>query len=422
MKKAIYFVWKAVEGKSGVKVKMASRGKYGSPKMVENPDGLDIIDKAPTRLFFSGISKEQLQVAVDKAIAKQKAAIDKDQKYKAAAPARKAEAAKYQAEKRKNNLAEYEKKYGKGTWNRVTYKQEGGDDGYSYVLRVDGRSKYSGLTQREAMYYKELEVDKLAKAAGLGKYAKQSPTVKESVEDDEVKSSNADRVNIYFKEVVREVGRSLKCNSRLLKVKSGEDYRIADFDLGDLGIIRIEMTWDRDGTSGKPVTRVYVNVSGKDVGKLNAGWAGDDWDFGRVSIIWDDPGMLARMIVNKLNDEDLLESVEEDEVKASAEKLKDLLISRKWENVKIRPATAKEVKRINDTFKASFNFNIDSALVVEAVALSANVKTFVFDSAKGVRFWVRSNAGGDLSGTVEVAASSVAIQTEKLTWRDLENR
>jgi hypothetical protein len=294
MKKAIYFVWKAVEGKSGVKVKMASRGKYGTPKMVENPDGLDIIDKAPTRLFFSGISKEQLQVAVDKAITKQKAAIDKDQKYKAAAPARKAEAAKYQAEKRKNNLAEYEKKYGKGTWNRVTYKQEGGDDGYSYVLRVDGRSKYSGLTQREAMYYKELEVDKLAKAAGLGKYAKQSPTVKESVE--------------------------------------------------------------------------------------------------------------------------------EDDVKASAEKLKDLLLSRKWENVKIRPATPKEVKRINDTFKASFNFNIDSALVVEAVALSANVKAFVFDSAKGVRFWVRSNAGGDLSGTVEVAASSVAIQTEKLTWRDLENR
>jgi hypothetical protein len=100
------------------------------------------------------------------------------------------------------------------------------------------------------------------------------------------------------------------------------------------GIIRIEMTWDRDGTSGKPVTRVYVNVSGKDVGKLNAGWAGDDWDFGRVSIIWDDPGMLARMIVNKLNDEDLLESVEEDEVKASAEKLKDLLISRKWKTLK----------------------------------------------------------------------------------------
>jgi hypothetical protein len=30
------------------------------------------------------------------------------------------------------------------------------------------------------MYYKELEVDKLAKAAGLGKYAKQSPTVKET--------------------------------------------------------------------------------------------------------------------------------------------------------------------------------------------------------------------------------------------------
>jgi hypothetical protein len=60
-------------------------------------------------------------------------------------------------------MADYDKIYGKGTWNRVTYKQEDGDDGYSYVVRVDGRERWNGLTKREAEYYKRREVTELAK-------------------------------------------------------------------------------------------------------------------------------------------------------------------------------------------------------------------------------------------------------------------
>ena len=33
---------------------------------------------------------------------------------------------------------------------KVTYRQEGGDDGYCYVIRVDGVARCAGLTRREA--------------------------------------------------------------------------------------------------------------------------------------------------------------------------------------------------------------------------------------------------------------------------------
>lgn len=39
---------------------------------------------------------------------------------------------------------------------KVTYRQEGGDDGYCYVLRVDGIARYTGLTRRQAQYEKEM--------------------------------------------------------------------------------------------------------------------------------------------------------------------------------------------------------------------------------------------------------------------------
>lgn len=39
---------------------------------------------------------------------------------------------------------------------KVTYRQEDGDDGYCYCVRVDGRAvTYASLTRREAMYEKE---------------------------------------------------------------------------------------------------------------------------------------------------------------------------------------------------------------------------------------------------------------------------
>lgn len=38
---------------------------------------------------------------------------------------------------------------------KVTYRQEDGDDGYCYCIRVDGRALYNGLTRRETMAEKE---------------------------------------------------------------------------------------------------------------------------------------------------------------------------------------------------------------------------------------------------------------------------
>ncbi len=35
---------------------------------------------------------------------------------------------------------------------KVTYRQEGGDDGYCYVVRVDGRAVDSGLTRNTAKW------------------------------------------------------------------------------------------------------------------------------------------------------------------------------------------------------------------------------------------------------------------------------
>lgn len=44
---------------------------------------------------------------------------------------------------------------------RVKYCQEGGDDGYCYVVRVDGSIRWSGLTRREAHYYRAKEIHNL---------------------------------------------------------------------------------------------------------------------------------------------------------------------------------------------------------------------------------------------------------------------
>lgn len=90
--------------------------------------------------------------------------------HKAKEPERRKAMAAFKAADRKEDLKKYDELYGKGTWNRVTYKQEGGDDGYQYVLRVDGKAKFNGLTRREAMSYKTSEVNALAKKEKLGKY------------------------------------------------------------------------------------------------------------------------------------------------------------------------------------------------------------------------------------------------------------
>jgi hypothetical protein len=178
----LYWLWSSLRGKRGVKISMMVKARYGKPVSTElktaEQGGL-IISRRPTKLMFSGISKEDLQTATAKAVARIQKEMKANAKYKADAPKRKAEASKFQAEKRKEDMAKYDKLYGKGTWKRVTYRQEGGDDGYAYVIRVDGRAKWNGLTQREAMYRKEEEVDAIAKREKLGKYAEK---VNEAVE------------------------------------------------------------------------------------------------------------------------------------------------------------------------------------------------------------------------------------------------
>lgn len=76
-------------------------------------------------------------------------------------------------QKRKSDMTEYDELFGKGTWKRVTFKQEGGDDGYHYVVRVDGRVIEDGLTKREADWRKKVEVNILAKKEKLGQYAEE---------------------------------------------------------------------------------------------------------------------------------------------------------------------------------------------------------------------------------------------------------
>lgn len=149
--------------------------KSGRPVTKSPTDALKLLDNRPNGLIFKfetpDGAKEALEASADKATKKIEREEKSAAKYKADAPKRKAEASKFASEQRKKTMAEYEKLYGKGTWNRVTYKQEGGDDGYQYVVRVDGRAIMNGLTQREAMYQKTKMVDGIAKKEKLGKYA-----------------------------------------------------------------------------------------------------------------------------------------------------------------------------------------------------------------------------------------------------------
>jgi hypothetical protein len=162
---AVYWAWKSLSTKKGVTVKMKSG------KTVEKNDGGKLFSSRPQGLVFFGADEATVKAAADAAVVKVQKEVKALAKHKAEAPKRKAEASKFNAELRKGDMAEKAKLYGKGTWGRVTYRQEGGDDGYQYVVRVDGRSKWNGLTQRQAAYEKEREVDAIAQKEKLGKYA-----------------------------------------------------------------------------------------------------------------------------------------------------------------------------------------------------------------------------------------------------------
>ena len=138
---------------------------------LKSKTGLTITTDFKGTGFKVKATKEQVDTLINTATSSAdrnaKAAIKK----KETAPERKKAAAKVSAVERKADLEKYDKLYGKGTWNKVTYRQEGGDDGYQYVVKVNGRAVMHGLTRSSAMHQKKVEVDKLAKAGKLGKYA-----------------------------------------------------------------------------------------------------------------------------------------------------------------------------------------------------------------------------------------------------------
>lgn len=44
---------------------------------------------------------------------------------------------------------------------KITAKQEGGDDGYCYVVRINGREFVKGLTRSEVNYYKKRALERV---------------------------------------------------------------------------------------------------------------------------------------------------------------------------------------------------------------------------------------------------------------------
>lgn len=169
-----YWIFKEVAAKEGVTV-FTKSGKA----LPNTPDSrLFVLNRKPN-LVYKFEDPTDAEKILNAAIANAAKKVEKEQaekqKHKEEAPLRKKQAAAHAAERRKADLAKYDAKYGKGTWNRVTYRQEGGDDGYQYVVRVDGRPYMNGLTRREAEYYKLQQVKAIAKRERLGSYANIAP-------------------------------------------------------------------------------------------------------------------------------------------------------------------------------------------------------------------------------------------------------
>lgn len=162
----IYWVWKDFDSKRNSSTKSKSGMTLNIDKMLDNkPNGFVITFKN-----VEG-AEEAIKASIEKAGAKVTKELAADAKWKEGAGDRKKEASKIASAKRSEDLKKMAELYGKGTWNRVTYKQEGGDDGYQYVVRVDGKVLCTGQTQSQAMYEKRKAVDAIAKKEKLGKYA-----------------------------------------------------------------------------------------------------------------------------------------------------------------------------------------------------------------------------------------------------------
>lgn len=122
--------------------------------------------------FIMAASKAAVEKAVANGVKKFNDNEQEKNKRKEEAPARKAAMAKSGAAARKISASGDAEKYGKGTLDRIKFKQVGGDDGYCYALFIDGRKTgYTGMTKSEAEFEKRQMAEKIAKKEKLGKWA-----------------------------------------------------------------------------------------------------------------------------------------------------------------------------------------------------------------------------------------------------------
>lgn len=179
--------WKvSVAATAGPLIHLIRTLAYSAPTQVRTKSGTKLPNYGAFKangILMKAASRDVLDARIEKAIRKHNSYVKSETRHKERAPERKAAAAKYSADQAKQRRAEQEAKYGKGTAQRVTYRQEGGDDGYQYVVRVDGRAKWDGLTQSQAMHYAEQERNEIAKREKLGQYADKPfyPAVEEAV-------------------------------------------------------------------------------------------------------------------------------------------------------------------------------------------------------------------------------------------------
>lgn len=171
----IFEIAKHLVEKSGSKVKITNL----KGKVTDKTSIYDMYRAKPSRFFATSekLSDEELETLLVKVRDDAVTAMTKRQKALAAAkakretPAYKKEVNAVRAKAAKAKTDDLEATYGKGTWKRTSIKQEGGDDGYSYVLRVDGVKKMSGLTKREAEAEQRSAANAIAKREKIGKYA-----------------------------------------------------------------------------------------------------------------------------------------------------------------------------------------------------------------------------------------------------------
>lgn len=111
----------------------------------------------------------------------------------------------------------------------------------------------------------------------------------------------------YWEKFVKELSNLSKMTGKLLDVKMPEDkkgyqeVRAVDLKLGKMNL-RIEHNWRDDGTSSKPVTTLYLNISEEDMEKEppeQPDHFTDEVNLGRYAI-WTDPKKYAEDIYGQL--------------------------------------------------------------------------------------------------------------------------